>query len=113
MSNAHQIIDEQNIKAAQATDVVVPDDLPDQIAQGVRSVDDREVKRIVVDRAACIGARSCVVVAQGLFEMDDENLAYVQNPDAFDQETLKLAAESCPVLAIHLYTKEGKKIFPQ
>ena len=83
------------------------------MGEGIRKKDDGEVKRIVVDRAACIGARSCVVVAQGLFEMDDENLAYVQNPDAFDQETLKLAAESCPVLAIHLYNKEGKKIFPQ
>ncbi len=71
------------------------------------------IRRIVVDRSACIGARSCVLVAAKTFAMDDQNLAYIADPDAEDDETIMLAAQSCPVLAIHLYDKEGKKIFPE
>lgn len=74
-----------------------------------------EIRKIVVDRAACIGARSCVLVAGNTFAMDDDNLAYVRKETAEfeDDETIKLAAQSCPVLAIHLYNQVGKKIFPE
>ena len=72
-----------------------------------------KIRRIVVDRTACIGARSCVLVSSKIFAMDDQNLAYILDPDADDDENLKLAAQSCPVLAIHLYNEDGKKIFPE
>lgn len=74
-----------------------------------------KIRKIVVDRSACIGARSCVLVAQNTFQMDDQNLAVVmQNETVYeDDETILLAAQSCPVLAIHLYDEEGKKIFPE
>ena len=72
-----------------------------------------EIHKIVVDRQACIGAQSCVVVAGKVFQVDDQNLAYVTGDlDSTDEETIKLAAQSCPVLAIHLYRKDGSKIFP-
>lgn len=71
-----------------------------------------KIRRIVVDRSACIGARSCVLVAPNTFQMDDENIAVITDPNGHDDETLKLAAQSCPVLAIHLYGDDGKKIFP-
>ena len=44
--------------------------------------------------------------------MDDEDLAYIVDPEDADDETLRMAAESCPVLAVHLYDKEGNRIFP-
>lgn len=72
-----------------------------------------KIRRIVVDRTACIGARSCVLVGAKTFAMDDQNLAYIIDPDADDEETVTLAAQSCPVLAIHLYDENGKKIFPE
>ena len=111
--DAKQIMDENNKKAEAATDVVVPEDLPEDISQGIRTKDDGDITRVVVDRQACIGARSCVVVTENLFQMDDEDLAYVVDPDSHDQETIKLSAESCPVLAIHLYNKQGGKLFPE
>jgi ferredoxin len=76
--------------------------------------DDGEIRRIVVDRTACIGARSCVLVAEHSFQMDDENLAYVPKDSSKyeDDETIKLGAQSCPVLAIHLYNEKEEKIFP-
>jgi ferredoxin len=71
------------------------------------------IRRIVVDRAKCIGARSCVAVAPGVFQMDDQNLAYVVDPDSEDEDTIMLAAQSCPVLAVLIYDENGKQIFPE
>lgn len=72
-----------------------------------------KIRKIVVDRIKCIGARSCVAVAPGTFQMDGENLAYIVNPDSEDDDTVLMAAQSCPVLAILLYDAEGKQIFPE
>ncbi len=72
-----------------------------------------KIRRIAIDRAACIGARSCVLVAPKTFQMDDENLAFITDADGHDDETLLLAAQSCPVLAIFLYDTDGKKVFPE
>lgn len=111
--NSQQILEKNNAAAEAATDIKVPDDLMDDISQGVRRKEGSDIARIVVDRQGCIGARSCTVVTEDLFQMDDENLAYVVDPESYDDETVKLSAESCPVLAIHLYDKEGEKIFPE
>ncbi|MBP9760877.1 MAG: ferredoxin [Candidatus Magasanikbacteria bacterium] len=108
---AQEYLDENNKKADEETSLVTPDDLPDSISQGVRK-DDGEIRRIVIDRQACIGAGSCVVVAEQTYQLDEENLAYIVDPDAHDQDTIMLSAQACPVLAIHLYNKDGKKIFP-
>lgn len=45
--------------------------------------------------------------------MDDQNLAYVVDPNSEDEDTILMAAQSCPVLAIHLYDENGIKIFPE
>lgn len=89
----------------------LPDNLPEEISQKIRA--GGKIRRIVVDRQACIGARSCVVVAPGVFQMDDENLAYVTDPDGTDEEIILMAAQSCPVLAVRLYDEDGKQIFPE
>ena len=88
----------------------LPDNLPEDISMKIRK--GGKIRRIVVDREACIGAQSCVVVAPGVFQMDDENLAYVTDPDSTDDDMIPLAAQSCPVLAVHLYDEDGNKIFP-
>jgi ferredoxin len=72
-----------------------------------------QIRRIVVDRVKCIGARSCVAVAPGVFQMDDQNLAYIVDPESTDDDTIMLSAQSCPVLAILLYDENGKQIFPE
>lgn len=92
--------------------IAVPDDLPEDISQGFRK--EGLIRRVVVDRQACIGARSCALVAALTFKMDEDNLAYVADTlDQEDEEMIKLGAQSCPVLAIHLYDKDGNKIFPE
>jgi len=69
--------------------------------------------KIEVDRALCIGAASCVAVAPEVYELDGENKAIIKNPKAIDDETHLMAAKSCPVLAIKLYGRSGKQVFPE
>lgn len=92
-------------------DITLPNDLPKNISEKIKT--GGKIRRIVVDRVKCIGANSCVAVAPGVFQLDNENLAYVVNPDSTDEDTIMLAAQSCPVLAVLLYDENGKQIFPE
>ena len=92
--------------------VPIPDDMPEEYYQGIRK--EGNIRRVVVDKQGCIGARSCAIVAPLSFQMDENDIAYVpEGHEETDEETLLLAAQSCPVLAIHLYNKDAKKVFPE
>ena len=71
-----------------------------------------KISRVVVDRDLCIGAAPCVTVAPGVFQLDDENKAYIVDQKGADDETILLAAQSCPVQAILVYDETGKQIYP-
>ncbi len=71
-----------------------------------------KIKKIVVDQDACVSVSSCVAVAPDVFQLDEEGKAYIVDPDSVDDDTLLLSAQSCPLLAIHLYDDKGNKIFP-
>ena len=72
-----------------------------------------KIAKIIVDRDACIGAASCVAVAGRTFYMDDENKAVVIEPWTDDEETILLAAQACPTLAIRLIDYDGNQIYPE
>ena len=72
----------------------------------------KKIGRIFVNRDLCMGAASCVAVAPGVFQLDGENKAYVVDENAADQDTIMLAAQSCPTRAIFLYDEDGKQIYP-
>lgn len=72
----------------------------------------KKIGRIYVDRDLCIGAASCVAVAGGVFQLDEENKAYVINEKGADDEMILLAAQSCPTKAILLFDEEGNQIYP-
>ena len=58
---------------------------------------------VTVDRAACIGAQSCVHWAPGIFEIDDDGLAVVVgDPASVTREQLEKAVADCPTQAIRL-----------
>lgn len=71
-----------------------------------------KVSKVVVDRDLCIGAAPCVTVAPGVFQLDEENKAYVVDQNAADGDTILLAAQSCPVQAIIVFDEDGKQIYP-
>ena len=82
----------------------------------------------MIDRNLCIGAASCIAVAPGTFELDPDNKAVLRRKSGaassdktergdledqvIDDETLLLAAKSCPTQAILVYDEEGKQLYP-
>lgn len=72
----------------------------------------QKIARIEVDRTLCIGAATCVSIAGEVFELDSENKAVVKNPKGADEETIRMAAESCPTRAIKLFDEEGNQTYP-
>lgn len=72
-----------------------------------------QISKVEVDRDLCIGAAPCVTVAPGVFQLDDENKAYVVDQNGADAETILLAAQSCPVQAIKVFDEDGNQIYPE
>jgi len=70
------------------------------------------IKRIEIDRDLCIGAASCVVVAEKVFQMDKENKAILIDLHGADDATILEAAKSCPTQAIYLYDENDQQIYP-
>ena len=86
------------------------------------------IGKLMVDRNLCIGAASCVAVAPSAFELDAENKAVMRRKklppssdmtarqdledQTLDDETLLLAAKSCPTQAIKVWDEEGNQIYP-
>lgn len=71
-----------------------------------------KIGKIYVDRDLCIGAASCVAIAPGVFQLDEENKAYVVDEKGADDEMILLAAKSCPTKAIIVFDTEGKQLYP-
>lgn len=83
--------------------------------------------KITVDPDLCIGAASCVTIDPSTFVMNDENKAEVldhgQDHGApsyereievteDEKETIILAAQSCPTLAIFVHDEAGTQLYP-
>lgn len=80
----------------------------------VNSENKKKIHKIYVDRKACIGVATCVVIAPEAFDLDDEGIAIIkEGAEKLDDNKLLMAAQSCPVLAIHLFDEEGNRIFPK
>ncbi len=53
-----------------------------------------------IDRDRCMGSGNCVYEAVGAFDLDDDGVAMVVDPEAVDEATLLSAARNCPTQAI-------------
>lgn len=68
---------------------------------------------IEIVRIRCTAVGTCMEHASRTFDMDDEAIAVVSNPNGNSDEDILAAAQSCPVDAIFLYDKEtGDKVWP-
>lgn len=72
------------------------------------------IYRIIIGRMLCIGAGTCVQVAEKVFALDKENKAILVDADGADPATILLAAKVCPTLAISIIDiATGKQIWPE
>jgi ferredoxin len=65
--------------------------------------------QIKIDREACMGSGNCSFWAPDVFDLDDDGVAIVLDPDAAPEEKILLAAQGCPTQAICVL-KDGEKI---
>ena len=68
--------------------------------------------KIVVDKDECTGCGNCADIAPEVFELDDEGMSVVVDPDGAGEDTIREAAESCPVDAIALFDDGGNQVYP-
>ena len=58
--------------------------------------------RIVIDRERCVGSGNCLYWAPGTFDLDDDGVSTVVDPQGDDDERIRVAAEGGPTRAITL-----------
>ncbi len=63
---------------------------------------------IRIDRDACMGSGNCGFWAPGVFDLDDDGIAVVLDPNAQPEEKIVLAAQGCPTQAITVFRGEEK-----
>lgn len=69
--------------------------------------------RVEVIRDKCISAGSCVAIAPGVFQLDEQKLAYVLSQDGAEDEMKLLAAQSCPTMAVKVIdTETNTQVWP-
>jgi ferredoxin len=68
--------------------------------------------KVEVARELCTSVATCVAVAPGTFELDDEGIAIIKNGSKEDEKTILQAAQSCPVNAIIISDDDGNQIHP-
>jgi len=64
---------------------------------------------IEIDREACMGSGNCAFWAPGVFDLDDDGIAIVIDPNGGEQEKIVLAAQGCPTQAISVVA-DGTKL---
>jgi ferredoxin len=64
---------------------------------------------VEIDRAVCMGSGNCVFEAPGVFELDDDGIAVVVDPNAASEERIIETARVCPTSAISV-RRDGAKV---
>jgi ferredoxin len=57
---------------------------------------------ITIDRDRCMGSGNCSFWAPNTFDLDDDGVAIVINPEGDDASKIQNAANGCPTQAITL-----------
>lgn len=68
--------------------------------------------RILVNRELCESNAECVSLAPEVFELDDEDICVVLDPEGAKSKRILLAARACPVDAITLIDEDGEQVWP-
>lgn len=57
---------------------------------------------ITVNRTKCMGSGNCQFWAPAVFELGEDGIAFVADPEGDPEERVRLAAEGCPTNAIEI-----------
>ena len=68
--------------------------------------------RLCIDRSLCVGFGDCVEIASEAFQLDEENIVILVDPERVDRERLLKACDACPVDAITVWDEEGRQLVP-
>jgi ferredoxin len=68
--------------------------------------------RLCIDRSLCVGFGDCVDVAPEAFQLDEENIVILVDPDRVDRARLLKACDACPVDAITVWDENGEQLVP-
>jgi ferredoxin len=64
---------------------------------------------IRIDREKCMGSGNCSFWAPATFDLDDEGVAVVVDPEGDGDDKVVLAAQGCPTQAITVW-RDGEKL---
>ena len=56
--------------------------------------------KIEINRELCMGSGNCSFWAPGVFDLDDDGIAIILDPEGDPEEKIVLAAQGCPTQAI-------------
>ncbi len=62
--------------------------------------------RISIDPTKCMASGNCLFWAPGVFDIGEDNIAFVVDPTAGSERQIEQAADGCPTQAISL-TRDG------
>ena len=71
-----------------------------------------KITKIIVDQQLCIGCGACAAMTPEVFALNKAGKSEVKNPNAADDESIKISASACPINAISVFEGE-KKIWPK
>jgi ferredoxin len=64
---------------------------------------------IRIDREKCMGSGNCSFWGPSTFDLDDEGIAVVVDPEGDSDEKIVLAAQGCPTQAISVW-RDGEQL---
>ena len=56
--------------------------------------------RIVIDRDRCVGSGNCLYWAPATFDLGDDGISVVVDPQGDDDDRIRVAVEGCPTRAL-------------
>ena len=68
--------------------------------------------RLCIDRSLCVGFGDCVDLAPEAFQLDEEDIVILLDPERVDRERLIKACDACPVDAITVWDANGEQLVP-
>ena len=64
---------------------------------------------IEINREVCMGSGNCSFWAPGVFDLDDDGIAIVTDPEGEPEDKILVAGQGCPTQAISIF-RDGEKI---